>query len=108
MDVKAAIDASDVASIERILASDPQQANALVRWVDSREHLTHPLHYVCDKVFGGTLTSDQGSGLEEEEGNLDCTETRGGIQRVAVPVIDIGTSGQERPHERDRPSWARR
>ena len=29
----------------------------MVRWVDSREHLTHPLHYVCDKVFGGTLTA---------------------------------------------------
>ena len=63
MDVKAAIDANDVATIEQILASDPQQANALVRWVDSREHLTHPLHYVCDRVFGQTLSSSHAVAL---------------------------------------------
>src|SRR5437773_9470282 len=96
MDVKAAIDASDVASIERILTSDPQQANALIRWVDSRAHLTHPLHYVCDKVFGRTLTSDQAvplvrsllaAGSDVNYGNGDPLNAAASVGYIVYDVL---------------------
>src|SRR2546426_4091247 len=43
-----------------------------------------------------------GPSLKEDKGNLDGAETRRGVQRVAVPIVDIGTSGQEHSHERNR------
>ena len=38
-----------------LLSEDSPQANALIRWGDGDCILTHPLHYVCDVLFEGTL-----------------------------------------------------
>lgn len=53
--VKAAIEIGDAETLRRLLAEDPSRANALVRWGKNDSILTHPLHYVCDMLFEGTL-----------------------------------------------------
>src|SRR5713101_3838912 len=52
MDVKAAIDTGDSAALRRLLSEDSSRANELVRW---GKCLTHPLHYISDMMFNGTL-----------------------------------------------------
>ena len=55
MDVKTAIRDGDAEALRRLLAEDPSRANALVQWGTNRCILTHPLHYVSDMLFEGTL-----------------------------------------------------
>jgi uncharacterized protein len=55
MDVKTAIEDGDAETLRILLASDPSQANALIRWGENNCLLTHPLHYVSDMLFKGTL-----------------------------------------------------
>src|SRR5438067_13600957 len=55
MDVKTAIETGDATALRSLLAADPSQANALIVWGKEREIRTHPLHYVSDMLFGGTL-----------------------------------------------------
>lgn len=101
MDVKAAIDAGDAAALERILASDPERANAPVLWADNHEHLTHPIHYICDKVFARALTADQSvslarallaAGADVDFGNgdpLNAAASLGALE-VAFVLLDAG------------------
>jgi uncharacterized protein len=55
MDVKTAIRDGDAETLRLLLASDASRANALVRWGKNNCVLTHPLHYVSDMLFDGTL-----------------------------------------------------
>ena len=55
MDVKTAIRKGDSATLGSLLAEDPPLANALIRWGPNDRILTHPLHYVSDMLFDGTL-----------------------------------------------------
>jgi hypothetical protein len=55
MDVKTAIEAGDVAALQRLLAANPGFVNTAIRWGKNNEILTQPMHFVCDKVFDGTL-----------------------------------------------------
>jgi hypothetical protein len=55
MDVKTAIEAGDAETLRILLARDPSQANALIQWGENNCILTHPLHYVSDMLFKGTL-----------------------------------------------------
>jgi hypothetical protein len=52
MDVKTAIQDGDVDALQQLLREDSSRANALVHW--GKCH-THPLHYVSDMLFEGTL-----------------------------------------------------
>ena len=52
MDVQAAIDNGDSAALRRLLSEDSSRANELIRW---GKCLTHPLHYISDMLFSGTL-----------------------------------------------------
>ena len=52
MDVKAAIDTGDSTALRRLLSEDSSRANELIRW---GKCLTHPLHYISDMLFRGTL-----------------------------------------------------
>ena len=52
MDAKAAIDTGDSAALRRLLSEDSSRANELIRW---GKCLTHPLHYISDMLFSGTL-----------------------------------------------------
>jgi hypothetical protein len=53
--VKTAIESGDAAALHRLLAEDASRANELVSWGKNDRILTHPLHYVCDMLFEGTL-----------------------------------------------------
>ena len=55
MNVKAAIRKGDAATLTSLLTQHPSRANDLIRWGENRQIYTHPLHYVCDMVFDGTL-----------------------------------------------------
>ena len=55
MDVKEAIRTGDAESLRRLLTEDASRANALIRWGKNGCVLTHPLHYVSDMLFAGTL-----------------------------------------------------
>jgi ankyrin repeat protein len=51
MTIQTAIDSGDVEELNRALASFPGSANELIRWGPGGKNVTHPLHYVSDKVF---------------------------------------------------------
>jgi hypothetical protein len=55
VDVKTAIQRGDAETLLLLLAEDASRANALVRWGTNDCVLTHPLHYVSDMLFDGTL-----------------------------------------------------
>jgi uncharacterized protein len=55
MDVKTAIRHGDAEALRVLLVEDASRANALVRWGVNDCVLTHPLHYVSDMLFDGTL-----------------------------------------------------
>src|SRR5258708_233436 len=52
MDVKTAIRNGDADALQQLLLEDSSRANARVHWGNCR---THPLHYVSDMLFEGTL-----------------------------------------------------
>jgi hypothetical protein len=52
MDVKTAIDNGDAAALRQLLCENSSRANELIRW---GKCLTHPLHYISDLLFNGTL-----------------------------------------------------
>lgn len=45
----------DAGALRRLLAEDPARANAVIAWGEGNKNVCCPLHYVCDKVFDGTL-----------------------------------------------------
>jgi|SRR5579862_2524620 len=55
MDIRTAIRNGDADALRRLLKEDASRANALVRWGKNDCILTHPLHYVSDMLFEGTL-----------------------------------------------------
>jgi len=55
MDVKSAIEAGDASTLRRLLDEDPTLANTLIVWGKRCEIHTHPLHYIADMLFEGTL-----------------------------------------------------
>ncbi len=54
-DVKSAIQAGEAGALRDLLAGDPARANQLIEWGKNGEIRTHPLHYVSDMLFDGTL-----------------------------------------------------
>jgi ankyrin repeat protein len=60
MDVKLAIDSGDASALRRVLSEDSSRANGLIRW---GKCLTHPLHYISDMLFNGTLQKGKELGL---------------------------------------------
>jgi ankyrin repeat protein len=63
VDVKKAIQTGDVAALRSLLAEDPGGANRLIEWGKKCEIRTHPLHYVSDMLFDGTLERGKGVSL---------------------------------------------
>ena len=53
--MKTAILNGDADALRQLLANDPSQANALIRWGVNDCVSTHPLHYVSDMLFEGKL-----------------------------------------------------
>ena len=65
MDVKTAIESGHADALRQLLAGNPTLANALIRWGRNERCLTHPLHYVSDMLFQGTLQSGKELALVE-------------------------------------------
>lgn len=63
MDVRGAIERGDVMALQALLAADGSRANALIRWGEDGELLSHPIHFVCDRLFDGTLPAGEGAPL---------------------------------------------
>lgn len=55
MSVKKAIRKGDAAALQLLLAEDPSRADKLIRWGPNDRLFTHPLHYISDMIFDGTL-----------------------------------------------------
>lgn len=64
-DVKSAIEAGDADALRDLLARDPARANQLIEWGKNGEVRTHPLHFVSDMRFDGTLQRDSDLPLVE-------------------------------------------
>ena len=60
MTVKKAIQKGDAAALQLLLAEDPSRADALIRWGPNDRLFTHPLHYISDMLFDGTLKRGHG------------------------------------------------
>ena len=55
MDVKTAIMKGDAEALRQCLAEDSSCADELIEWGNQKKCVTHPLHFVSDMLFNGTL-----------------------------------------------------
>src|SRR5882757_4919653 len=92
MDVKAAIDTGDAAALRRLLSEDSSRANELIRW---GKCLTHPLHYISDMLFSGTLQKGKDLPLVEAliQAGADLNFNKDG--KSETPLIGAASLGAE-------------
>jgi hypothetical protein len=55
MDMKTALQTGNCEALQFLLAENPTRADELIHWGENRCILTHPLHYISDMLFNGTL-----------------------------------------------------
>ncbi len=115
MDVKTAIQNGDADTLCRMLAEDPSRVDALIRWGKNDCILTHPLHFVSDMLFDGTLAKgkempliealiDAGADLDfqriREDGNPGDTPLIGAAslaaEEVGLRLLDAGAKPELR------------
>ena len=96
MDVKTAIETGDAESLRCLLREDTSRANALIRWGDV---LSHPLHYVSDMLFEGTLKCGKELPLIEAliraGADLDFQRARDDGRKSDTPLIGAASLGAE-------------
>lgn len=92
MDVKVAIDTGDSAALRRLLSEDSSRANELIRW---GKCLTHPLHYISDMLFSGTLQKGNELPLVEAliQAGADLNFNKDG--KSETPLIGAASLGAE-------------
>jgi Ankyrin repeats (3 copies) len=98
MDVKTAIRNGDAEALRRLLDEDTARADALVRWGANDCVLTHPLHYVSDMRFEGTLTKGRELPLIEAliSAGADLDFQRDGKKgKSDTPLIGAASLGAE-------------
>ena len=99
MDVKEAIRTGDAEALRRLLGEDASGANALVRWGKNNCILTHPLHYVSDMLFEGTLKRGAALPLIEAliraGADLDFQREREDGRKGDTPLIGAASLGAE-------------
>jgi uncharacterized protein len=95
MDVGTAIRNGDADALRRLLAEEPARGNALIRWGLNDCVLTHPLHYVSDMLFEGTLQRGQDLPLVEAliQAGADLNFQRSG--KGDTPLIGAASLGAE-------------
>jgi len=111
MNVKAAIRKGDAETLTSLLTVDPSRANVLIRWGEYRRIYTHPLHYVCDMVFDGTLKRGTalplidaliraGADLDFQRNGKGDTPLIGaaslGAEDVGIRLIEAGADARRR------------
>jgi len=92
MDVKGVIDTGDSAALRRLLAEDSSLANEPIRW---GKCLTHPLHYISDMLFSGTLQKGTEVPLVEVliQAGADLNFNKDG--KSETPLIGAASLGAE-------------
>jgi hypothetical protein len=92
MDVKTAIRNGDIDALQRLLREDSSRANALVHWGKCQ---THPLHYVSDMLFEGTLQRGKELALIDAliQAGADLNFERDG--KPETPLIGAASLGAE-------------
>lgn len=92
MDVKVAIDTGDSVALRRLLSEDSSRADELIRWGQCR---THPLHYISDMLFAGTLQNGRELPLVEAliQAGADLNFNKDG--KSETPSIGAASLGAE-------------
>jgi hypothetical protein len=99
MDVKEAIRTGDAEALRRLLTEDASRANALIRWGKNGCVLTHPLHYISDMLFAGTLRKGKELPLIEvliqAGADLNFQRDREDGKKSDTPLIGAASLGAE-------------
>jgi ankyrin repeat protein len=100
--LKAAIEAGDVAALREALSVDLRRlANAPFRWGENGKNETRPLHYICDKVFDGTISGERavdlarllieaGADIDDRDGDPLTAAASLGATGVGLLLLDAG------------------
>jgi hypothetical protein len=102
MDIKSIIESGDAATLQQLLASEPELANAAIPWGGRGELLSRPLHYICDKFFDRTLSDDAavrlarvvidaGGDIDDRNGDPLNAAASLGATGVGLLLLDAGT-----------------
>jgi uncharacterized protein len=96
VDVKTAIRNGDADALQQLLREDSSRANALVHWSKCR---IHPLHYVSDMLFEGTLQRGKElplvEALIEAGADLNFQRDREDGEKGDSPLIGAASLGAE-------------
>jgi hypothetical protein len=99
MDMKTSIRKGDTDAVRLLLAEDVSRANALMRWGKNRCAHTHPLHFVSDMLFEGTLLKGKElpliDALIEAGADLDFQRDRENGKKSDMPLISAASLGAE-------------
>src|SRR6516162_1010111 len=92
MDVKTAIENGDSATLRRLLSEHQPRANELIWW---GKCVTHPLHYISDMLFAGTLQKGNELPLVDAliEAGSDLNLNRDG--KGETPLLGAASLGAE-------------
>lgn len=101
MDFRTTIETGDVVALQELLAAVPGSANAPIRWGKNDGILTQPLHFVCDKVFDGTLPIERavllaralieaGADIDHQNGDPLNAAASLGATEVGLLLLDAG------------------
>lgn len=95
MDVKTAIQNGDADALRELLSEDASRANELIQWGNKNKCLTHPLHFIADMLFAGTLQRGKELPLVEAliEVGADLNFNRNG--EGETPLIGAASLGAE-------------
>jgi uncharacterized protein len=99
MDMKTAIRNGDADTLRRLLIEDSSRGNELLRWGENDCILTHPLHYVSDMLFEGTLQKGKElplvEALVQAGADLDFQRNREDGKKSDTPLIGAASLAAE-------------
>jgi hypothetical protein len=99
MDVKTAIRNGDVAALRQLLSEDSSRANELIRWGERKPCFTHPLHFISDMLFEGSLPPGKEiplvDALLDAGADLDFQRSREDGKKGDTPLIGAASLGAE-------------
>ena len=99
MDVKTAIRNGDAAALRQLLAEDSSRANELIRWGERKPCFTHPLHFISDMLFEGTLPKGREiplvDALLDAGADVDFQRRREDGKKGDTPLIGAASLGAE-------------
>ena len=127
MDLKTAIETGDAQELRQLLADVPARADELIRWGKDCRITTHPLHYISDMLFEGTLQKGRelpllevliqaGANLDFQRNGEGDTPLIGaaslGAEEVGLRLLDAGAKPGPRglfgrPHSIGQPCSVR-